>query len=548
VEAMMDYPLLLTNFMQHAARYYPTKEIVSVYATGTFRYTYADWYKRTSRLAHALKALGIGKGDRVASFSLNNHRHLELYFGVPGMGAVLHTLNIRLSAENLVYIINHAEDRILFIDEDVYFLIEPLKDQLRTIEKYVIMSQSGVMPQTSLTPVVLYDDLIKEYPENYDFPMDRDENEPCLICYTSATTGDPKGVVYSHRGLVLHSLTTCVALGMQEKDCAMHIVPMFHANAWGAPFACTMNGMKQVLPGRQILDMAALCRIIVDERVSFSCGVPTIWIMLHNYLEQGGVHDFSTIRNFFSGGSALPRHLIESFEKKYGVILSQGYGATETSPVVTLSVPKSYMEMLSVDEKIDIRATAGMPIPVLDVKLVGMETGREVRMDGSEMGEILVRGPWIASEYYKAPQQSAATFRDGWFHTGDIGTINPEGYITLVDRTKDLIKSAGEWISSIDLENTIMGFSKVLEAAVISLPDDKWQERPLACVVPKPEAAGSITKEEIQNYLKDKVAKWWIPDEIVFLTEIPKTSVGKFNKKKLRETILPDILKKRGKL
>ncbi len=544
---MMNYPLLLTNFMQHAARYYPTKEIVSVYATGTFRYTYADWYKRTSQLAGALRSLGIKKGDRVASFSLNNHRHMELYFGVPCMGAVLHTLNIRLSAENLVYIINHAEDRILFIDEDVYFLIEPFKDQLKTIEKYVIMSQSGVMPPTTLSPVVLYDDLIKDFPETYDFPVDRDENEPCLICYTSATTGDPKGVVYSHRGLVLHSFATGVALGVQEKDCALHIVPMFHANAWGAPFACTMRGMKQVLPGRQILDMAALCRIIAEEKVTFSCGVPTIWIMLHNYLESGGAHDFSSIRYLFSGGSAMPRHLIESYEKKYGVIMAQGYGATETSPVVTLSIPKSYMETLSVDEKIDIRATAGMPIPGLDVKLVNTETGKEVRMDGKEMGEILVRGPWIASEYYKDPKQSAITFRDGWFHTGDIGTMNKEGYISLVDRTKDLIKSAGEWISSIDLENAIMGFSKVLEAAVISLPDDKWQERPLACVVPQPDAAKTITKEEIQDYLKDKVAKWWIPDEIVFMQEIPKTSVGKFNKKKLRETIIPDILKKRGK-
>lgn len=541
---MMDYPLLLTNFMQHAAKYFPTKEIVSVYATGTFRYTYADWYKRTSQLAGALRSLGIKKGDRIASFSLNNHRHMELYFGVPCMGAVLHTLNIRLSAENLVYIINHAEDRILFIDEDVYFLIEPFKDQLKTIEKYVIMSQSGVMPPTTLSPVVLYDDLIKDFPETYDFPVDRDENEPCLICYTSATTGDPKGVVYSHRGLVLHSFATGLAMGIQERDCALHIVPMFHANAWGAPFVCTMCGIKQVLPGRQILDMAALCRIIAEEKVAFSCGVPTIWIMLHNYLEGGGAHDFSSIRALFSGGSAMPRHLIESYEKKYGVILSQGYGATETSPVVTLSIPKSYMETMSVDEKIDIRATAGMPIPGLDVKLVSTETGKEVSMDGKEMGEILVRGPWIASEYYKDPKQSAITFKDGWFHTADIGTMNKEGYISLVDRTKDLIKSAGEWISSIDLENAIMGFSKVLEAAVISLPDEKWQERPLACVVPQPDAAKTITKEEIQDYLKDKVAKWWIPDEIVFMQELPKTSVGKFNKKKLRETVIPDILKK----
>jgi fatty-acyl-CoA synthase len=322
---------------------------------------------------------------------------------------------------------------------------------------------------------------------------------------------------------------------------------MFHANAWGAPFVCTMCGMKQVLPGRQILDMAVLCRIIAEEKISFSCGVPTIWIMLHSYLENGGAHDFSSIRYLFSGGSAMPRHLIESYEKKYGVMMAQGYGATETSPVVTLSIPKSYMETLSVDAQIDIRATAGMPLPGLDVKLINTETGKEARMDGKEMGEILVRGPWIAGEYYKNPKQSAMTFPDGWFHTGDIGTMSQEGYISLVDRTKDLIKSAGEWISSIDLENAIMGFSKVLEAAVISLPDDKWQERPLACVVPQPDAAKTITKEEIQDYLKDKVAKWWIPDEIVFMKELPKTSVGKFDKKSLRATVIPEILKKRGK-
>ena len=403
------------------------------------------------------------------------------------------------------------------------------------------------MPQTTLSPVVLYDDLIKDFPETFDFPTDRDENEPCMICYTSATTGDPKGVVYSHRGLVMHSFATGVTLGIQETDCALHIVPMFHANAWGAPFACTMRGLKQVLPGRQILDMAMLCRIIAEEKVTFSCGVPTIWIMLHNYLESGGTHDFSSIRYLFSGGSAMPRHLIESYEKKYSVLMAQGYGATETSPVVTLSLPKSYMDNMSVDEKIDVRATAGMPIPGLDVRLVSIETGKDVQMDGREMGEILVRGPWIASEYYKDPGQTALSFRDGWFHTGDIGTMSKEGYISLVDRTKDLIKSAGEWISSIDLENVIMGFSKVLEAAVISLPDDKWQERPLACVVPQPDAADNITQEEIQTYLKDKVAKWWIPDEIVFMKELPKTSVGKFDKKKLRETVIPDILKKRGK-
>ena len=535
---MMNYPLLLTDFMLGAARYFPKKEIISVYPNETFRYNYGAWFKRVCRLAHALDSKGIKKGDRVASFALNNHRHFELYFGVPGMGAVLHTINIRLSQDHLVYIINHAADRILFVDEDLFFLLEPIADKLKTVELYVIMSQTGAMPQTRLSPAVLYEDFIKQFPDAYDFPIDRDENEPCLICYTSATTGDPKGVVYSHRGLVLHSYTAGLMLGVSEGDCAMHIVPMFHANAWGAPFVCTMLGIKQVLPGRQILDMNALCKIIADEKVSLSCGVPTIWMMLYQHLESGGEHDFSSVRTFYSGGSALPVHLIETFKKKYGLEMGQGYGATETSPLVTLTHIKSTMKDLSLDDRIKIKATAGMPVPGLQVRIITDE-GKEARMNGQDMGEILVRGPWIADEYYKDPETSSRIFKDGWFHTSDIGIMNEEGYITLVDRTKDMIKSAGEWISSIYLENIIMQHPKVLEAAVIGIPHEKWQERPCACVVPHPEHKGTLKKEEIIDFLKDRVAKWWIPDEVVFFEQIPKTSVGKFSKKDLRSIVFP---------
>jgi fatty-acyl-CoA synthase len=490
------------------------------------------------QLANALDSWGLKKGDRVASFALNNHRHLELYFGVPCMGAVLHTLNVRLSHENLIYIINHAGDRIIFLDEDLFFLLEPVMDELKSVELYVIMSQSGKLPQTKLKPVVLYDDFIKKFPESYEFSLDRDENDPCLICYTSATTGDPKGVVYSHRGLVLHTYAVSATLGAFEKDCTLHIVPMFHANAWGAPFVSVMLGMKQVLPGRQILDMKSLCKIIAEEKVTFSCGVPTIWMMLYNYLEAGGEHDFSSVRSFYSGGSAIPLHLLETFEKKYGIDMAQGYGATETSPLVTLSTTKSYMENLSMDEKIKFKATAGVPVPGLEVKIITPE-GKEARMNGKDMGEIVVRGPWIASEYYKDPETSSRIFKDGWFHTGDIGTMNEEGYISLVDRVKDMIKSAGEWISSIDLENTIMQHPKVLEAAVIGIPHEKWQERPCACVVPRPEHKDTIKKDEIIKFLESKVAKWWLPDEVIFLNEIPKTSVGKFSKKDLRKIIFP---------
>lgn len=540
---MMDYPLLLTTFMQRAAKYFTSKELVSVYPNEVFTYNYGEWYTRSCRLANALKSLGIKKGDRVASFALNNHRHLELYFGVPAMGAVLHTTNIRLSQEHLVYIINHAQDRVLFIDEDVYFLVEPVKDQLKTVEHYVIMSQSGKMPQTTLAPVVLYDDLIKDFPGDYDFPFNRDENDPALICYTSATTGDPKGVVYSHRALVLHSYAAGITLGAMESDCVMHVVPMFHANAWGAPFLSTGLGCKQVLPGRQILDMKALCKIISDEKVTFTCGVPTIWMMLHKYLEDGGEHDFSTLRAVFSGGSAMPRHLMETMAKKYNFTIVQAYGMTETSPLATAAIPKSYMLDLPENKIYDIKTTAGLLAIGLEMKVENLDTGKEVKRDGAEMGEVCLRGPWIANEYYRDPERSKQTFRDGWLHTGDIATMDAEGYISLVDRTKDLIKSAGEWISSVDLENEIMAHPKVMEASVIGMPHAKWQERPLACVVPLPDHAGKITKEEILDFLKERVAKWWVPDEVVFVKEIPKTSVGKFDKKVLRKTVLPEVMK-----
>lgn len=538
---MMQNPLLITNFMNRAARLFAKKEIVSVYGDSTFRYTYGDWYRRICRLARALESLGIGKGDRVASFSLNNHRHLELYFGVPCMGAVLHTLNVRLSQEHLIYIINHAEDKIIFVDEDLYFLLEPVRDRLKTVTHYVIMSQTGVMPATALSLAVLYDELIGAFPDGYDFPDDRDENEAALICYTSATTGDPKGVVYSHRGLVLHALTSGVVLGTQESDCVLHVVPMFHANAWGAPFTSTMMGCKQVLPGRQILDMKALCEIISNEGVTFTCGVPTIWMMLHKYLEDGGAHDFSRVRAVYSGGSAMPRHLMEEMSRKYGFNIVQAYGMTETSPLATAALPKSYMKDYSDKDLYDVKTTAGMLVPCLDMMVKSLDTGKEVAWNGTEMGEVCLRGPWIADEYYKDPERSRTTFRDGWLHTGDIATIDEEGYIRLVDRTKDLIKSAGEWISSVDLENEIMSHPKVIEAAVIGMPHEKWQERPLACVVLSPSAAGAVTEEEIIEYLKTRVAKWWVPDKVVFLDAIPKTSVGKFDKKALRATVLPQL-------
>jgi fatty-acyl-CoA synthase len=535
-KVMMDYPLLLRTFLLRAAKYFPKKEVVSVYPNNEiFRYTYADYFKRTCQLAHALDSLGVKRGDHIASMALNTHRHLELYFGVPCMGAALHTTNFRLPLHHLIYIINHAEDKVMFVDEDLVFIIDAIKDQLPTIEHYVILSQSGKMPQTGLKPVVLYDELIAPFPESYDFPDNLSESDPAMICYTSATTGDPKGVVYSHRGLVLHSGAVGNTLRVSENDCVLHIVPMFHANAWGGPFGCVGSGCKQVLPGRETINMEALCKAIAEEKVTFTAGVPTIWLMLYNYLEGGGKHDFSSLKTIVSGGSACPRYLMEALNEKYGFPIMQAYGMTEASPLALAALPKSYMADWSKDKLYDVKSSAGILALGLEMKIVN-EKGREVKADGREWGEILLRGPWIADEYYKDPVRSKPSFEGGWFHTGDVGTLDEEGYVRLVDRTRDLVKSGGEWISSVDLENLIMTHPAIAEAAVIGIPHAKWVERPLGCAAVRP--GQTVTEEELKVFLKDKVrAAWWIPDHFVFLDQIPKTSVGKFSKKDLREMV-----------
>ena len=532
---MMDYPLLLRTFLLRAAKYFPKKELVSIYPQEIFRYTYADYFKRTCQLANALASLGIQRGDRVASIALNSQRHMELYFGVPCMGATLHTVNFRLPMHHLVYVLNHAEDKVLFIEEDLLFFVELVKDQLKTVKHFVILSQSGQMPQTSLSPVYLYDEWISRFPDTYDFPDNLSEWDPALLCYTSATTGDPKGVVYTHRGLILHSYAAGVTLRGSEEDCMLHVVPMFHANAWGIPFLGVGLGCKQIFPGREVLNMERLCRIIADEKVTFTCGVPTIWMMLYQYLEGGGFHDFSSLKSIASGGSACPRFLMEGLNEKYGFPIIQAYGMTETTPLALAAVPKSYMLDLPKEQIYDIKTSIGLLAPGLEMKIVN-ERGAEIAMDGKEGGEILLRGPWIAKEYDRDPERSRPVFADGWLHTGDVGTIDAEGYVRLVDRTKDLVKSGGEWISSVDLENLIMSHPKVLEAAVIGIPHPKWQERPLGCIVLKP--GETATKEDLQAFLRDKVkADWWIPDQFVFLDQIPKTSVGKFSKKDLREMV-----------
>ncbi len=533
---MMDHPLLITTMLHRARKLFPKKEIFSRCLDQDHRLNYSQFYERVCRLANVLESLGIKPGDRVGSFAWNNHRHLELYFAVPCSGAVLHTINLRLFPDQLVHVINHAEDKVVFIDEDLVPLLARIADQLTTVEKYIILSDKEELPELNLPNAVSYEKLLADASPVYDFPEDLDENSPAAMCYTTATTGAPKGVTYTHRSIYLHGMMVALpdTLGVSERDAILPIVPMFHVLSWGIPFAGVWMGSKLVLPGR-LLTPEAISKLIESEQVTLPVGVPTIWIGLHQHLESGASYDFSKVRYIVNGGSAISKSLIKSLKENYGINVLHGSGMTETSPVVLISELKSYMDEWDPDRRYAQQGRQGLIVPGIEIKVVD-ENGKEVKWDGKEMGEMCYKGPWIADSYYKDPERSAEAFRDGWLHTGDIVTIDEEGYVFIQDRAKDLIKSGGEWISSIDLENTIMAHPDVVEAAVIAIPHEKWIERPLACVVLKETAKENITQEDILEFLEDKVAKWWLPDRVLFLDEIPKTSVGKFNKKQLRET------------
>ena len=533
---MMDSPLLLSSFVKRAERYFPEKLIIS--RTGenmVHRIPYKEFAVRTRKLAAALTKIGMERGTKVGSFAWNHHRHLELYFGVPGAGAILHMINIRLSPEHIAYVINHAEDEILLVDHDLFPLIEKLAPMLKSVKHFVIMKDGTDLPETTLDNVYSYEELLAAEDGSFEFPEDLDENTPAGMCYTSATTGNPKGVVYTHRGLVLHSyaLGMADAMGLSERDIALSIVPMFHANAWGLPFACVLFGTTQVLPGPGFAP-GMLLDLIESEKVTLTAGVPTIWMGVLKELEANP-RNIETLRMIICGGSASPKGLIRAFEEKYHVPFVTGYGMTETAPLVSLAVTTSAMADMTMDERIERRSMAGLPMPGLEVRIVN-ENG-EALWDGETMGELNVKGAWIADEYYK-DERTADAFKDGWLYTGDIAVIEPDGYIKLTDRTKDLIKSGGEWISSVDLENSLMTHDAVFEAAVVAIPHEKWMERPLACVVLKEGyAEDEATKSELLTYLESQFAKWWVPDDVVFLKEVPKTSVGKFLKAALRKEL-----------
>jgi len=525
---MMDYPLTLTHFLERAHRLFPRKEVVTRTAGGLHRYTYADVYRRVCRLANALASLGVKPGDRVGTFAWNTHRHLELYLGVPCAGAVLHTLNIRLFPEQITFIVNHAADGVIFVDESLLPALEPLAPQLETVRTFVVMGD-GPLPDTSLKRAVRYEDLLAAAREDYAFPV-LDEHTAAGMCYTSGTTGNPKGVVYSHRALFLQSLaqSTADAFSLGEADVVMPVVPMFHANAWGLPYSATMVGATQIYPGAQPTP-EDIAHLIEECRVTVTGGVPTVLIGILAAMEKRRF-DLSSLRCVPCGGSAVPQALIERYQN-LGVTVVQAWGMTETAPLATLSRPRSTMADWGDAERFAVRAKQGMPVPGVELRIVG-DDGSVLPWDGKTFGELQVRGPWIVGEYYNDPR-SAEAFQDGWFRTGDIATLDPDGYMQITDRAKDVIKSGGEWISSVELENAIMAHPHVLEAAVIGLPHERWQERPLACVVAKPGV--ELSKQEVLAHLESRVAKWWMPEDVVFIDALPKTSVGKIAKRDLRD-------------
>jgi fatty-acyl-CoA synthase len=528
---MQMTPLTMPILMDRGPMVAPGVEIVSKMRDRIHRYTYADLGKRSRQLASALQRLGVKQGDRVATLAWNSFRHLEVYYAAPCMGAVLHTLNLRLSSEQLAYVINHAEDLVICVDEDLLPMLERLAGQIPTVKHILVFSNSGDF-KTTLPAAHNYETLLSAESTDFEWP-EIDENAPMGLCYTSGTTGNPKGVMYTHRSNYLHTITGGLPdlMNVSARDTILAVVPMFHANAWGSPYAATMIGAKQVFPG-STMDGPSVCQLLQDEKVTFTSGVPTIWLGVMSELQQNpGKYDLSSLRTMVCGGSAPPRAMIDWFETNLGIEFVQAWGMTETSPLGVLNHLKPKMDSWPRNRQLDIKQRAGLIAPGLSIRILD-DAGKEVPHDGQSMGRLLIKGPWIASSYFKE-EPTEEKFPGGWLDTGDVATLDDEGYMAIADRSKDLVKSGGEWISSVDLENSIMAVPGVAEAAVIAVFHPKWQERPLACVVKKPGA--EVTKEQIYDHLLQHFAKWWMPDDILFIDAVPKTSVGKFDKKVLRE-------------
>jgi fatty-acyl-CoA synthase len=528
-----DFPLTLNHIRRRLASTNQGSEVVTLNADGisVTRATHAEVSARIDRLARALEGLGVRQGDRVGTFAWNNQRHFELYFAVPCIGAVLHTLNIRLFEEQVTYIINHAHDKVIFVDDSLVGMLEKLAPSLQTVERYVIMGDGEGSESGRLPNAVRYEDLLDQADSDpaqpFDYP-DLDERQAASLCYTSGTTGNPKGVLYSHRSISLHSTVTLAkdSTGLSRADRILAVVPMFHVNAWGLPYGAALAGADLILPDRH-LQPEPLAKLIASERPTLMGCVPTIFAGLLAYADEHPDVDLSSLSNAACGGSAVPRQLMKDFQERHDVRIFQAWGMTETSPVATYSRPR---EGEHDDAYWDDRAKQGRPLPWVELRLAD-DHGGEVPWDGTSTGEIEVRGPWVASRYF-ADSSEDEKFATGWLRTGDIASVDERGNVQITDRSKDVIKSGGEWISSVELENEIMSHPDVVEAAVIAKPDERWAERPLCCVVLR-EGAGT-TAQELVAHLQGRVAKWWLPDEFAFVSEIPKTSVGKFDKKLLR--------------
>ena len=528
---MMDFPLTTQHVMWRIDKFFRRKIVASKVAGGIHRYTYGDMLAGAGRVAGALDRLGLKGGDRVATLGWNNHRHLELYYGVPCSGRVLHTLNPRIFPDQLSFIIGEAEDSALFVDATLLPVLGRIHDRLpSSLQSIVVMNEGGgPLPEHPFQNLVDYDELIGAERSEYAWPV-LDERQAAAMCYTSGTTGNPKGVVYSHRSQLLHSFACILGegLGLTEQDCVLAVVPMFHANAWGLPYACGMVGANLALPDRWAGDPVALVEMVQAEKVTRLAGVPTVFIALLRHLEQTGTR-LEGVKSAVVGGSTASPALIDRMAEE-GITVYHAWGMTESSPIGTMRAIRSW---LSPEEAKSAAYSQGIAVPGVEIRLTDSVTGEEVAWDGETWGEIELRGPWIASQYYQNTDPSKFT-ADGWLHTGDVATIDQNGYVRIVDRTKDVIKSGGEWISSVDLEGEMMAHPQVLEAAVVGVPDPVWQERPLAFVVPKDEFKGTLTDEDIRAFLAERVPKWWLPDRIVFIDEVPKGATGKFDKKVLR--------------